>query len=919
MNSMIFYVCDYPEGRILEGEHAGRHFSEVVEGDCRLERFDQDGSPRLKVFSQESNPFSWMLENSIDAIVILREDGGVYTCNLRHAEMLGYRREEMLGLHFWDWDARWSKKELLALLGRPNRGSCFQGQWKCKDGQILDVEVCSNDSLYQGRRYIAMVCRDITERLRAEAFRDAQDRILEQIASGESLRATLGGLVLALESQLSKVRCSILVLEEDSDRFGMVVAPSMSEHYATSLVGLRIGAEVGTCGKAAYCRETVISEDLMVDPNWAPFRELARLFQLRSCWSVPIMDARGVVLGTFAVYRDRTGRPLSQELATLATVVHLAGVAISRWRSEQALQANVERLDLALNSARMGVWEWDFESGALSWSSSVCALFQVGQPPNHVRHLRDLVPQADLDRFLAEVDRAAREQTSFRSEFRLHRAALTWVEVMGLARYDEQGQAVGMLGTVQDVSERKRDQEAVVQIVEGAIDAVVTVDEQGQVQLWNREAERIFGFSAAEMLGQPLTPMLTLPAVGQRVETTALRREGREFPAEVAVISLREGLSTVFVRDLTERTRLESQLRQSQKMEALGTLAGGIAHDFNNILSVMLGNADLAAMELSESHPVQELLSEITKAGFRARNLVRQILTYSRRQPLEQRRLDLREVVFESVRLLRASLPANVRVESRQPDHPTPVLADPALLQQVLLNLGTNAWHALEGQPGRISLAVEVEGEWVCVSVEDTGKGIEKALLERIFEPFFTTKGPNLGTGLGLSVVEGIVASHRGQVQVQSQVGQGTTFRILLPLFQEESQEPVPERLMPGRRQRILFVDDEQPLLKVTARLLEEMGYAVEAFHLPQEALDVLRRRPNDFALVLSDLNMPKVSGIDLCRGVRELGLEIPFVLESGNITDEARADGEKLGVTFFVEKPADSKTLQLVLQKALR
>jgi signal transduction histidine kinase len=399
----------------------------------------------------------------------------------------------------------------------------------------------------------------------------------------------------------------------------------------------------------------------------------------------------------------------------------------------------------------------------------------------------------------------------------------------------------------------------------------------------------------------------------------------------------------VALQDITERKQaqvrqdqLEAQLRESQKMEALGTLAGGVAHDFNNIVATIMGNVELARQDVGPRHAAQESLEEIRKASQRAKELVQQILAFGRRQVLERKVLSLAPVVEESVRLLRSTLPAGVGLSAKCALDAPAVLADAMQVQQVLVNLCGNAWHAVQGQARpaaiEIGLALHVAngtpperperrtsggraslrpGRYACLTVSDNGSGMEQATVERIFEPFFTTKPVGEGTGLGLAVVHGIVQGHGASIAVHSVPGEGTAFRIYFPaagepvsVFAAPKPDGVPAQPGQTRGRHILYVDDEEAIVFLMKRLLERQGYRVSGYTDAREALAVVRSQPEAFDLVVTDYNMPGLSGLELARALRTIRVDLPVALASGYITEELRAAAPAAGVRELVYKP---------------
>ena len=386
--------------------------------------------------------------------------------------------------------------------------------------------------------------------------------------------------------------------------------------------------------------------------------------------------------------------------------------------------------------------------------------------------------------------------------------------------------------------------------------------------------------------------------------------------------------------DITEQKRLEEQLQQAQKLEALGTLAGGIAHDFNNLLAAIMGNAELATLAVPPEAPVQRYLAQITHASQRAADLVRRILTFSRQHDLPRQVMPLPPVVEDALQLLRATLPATIAIRTHWASQVPPVAVEATHIHQILLNLGVNAAHAMGGRGGRLEVRVEAVmvdahiarlsanlqvGPYVRLSVSDTGQGMDQATLARIFEPFFTTKPAGQGTGLGLSVVYGIMQQHGGAITVDSAPGQGTLFQLYFPAAAAAATAPPPPPgEVRGHDAHVLYVDDEGTLVGLMTQKLELLGYHVTGCTAAAQALQAFQARPHAFDAVITDLAMPDMSGLELASALRHLRPDVPIVLSSGYMSPDDLAAAHRLGIRHLLLKPDIVQELAQVLHRLL-
>jgi PAS domain S-box-containing protein len=386
--------------------------------------------------------------------------------------------------------------------------------------------------------------------------------------------------------------------------------------------------------------------------------------------------------------------------------------------------------------------------------------------------------------------------------------------------------------------------------------------------------------------------------------------------------------------DITRELELEKRMAQAQKMESIGTLAGGIAHDFNNILSIIVGNTELAMRDLPEWSPAQDNLKEVREATLRARELVKQILLFARRKEHTLSNIRLEPIARESLKMLRSTIPTTVEIREDIEEGLPSVLADPSQIQQIIMNLCTNAGQVMEAEGGTLTFTLDVAdlkaplhtmvevapGRYVRLQVCDTGPGIPPEVVERIFDPFFTTKGVGEGTGLGLAVVHGIVLDRNGGITVESEEGRGTTFTVYLPASEVESVEVTAEEKteLPRGTERILFVDDEPMIMKLGQRMLERQGYHVETRASGTDALECFRQDPHRFDLVVTDMTMPGMRGDRLAEEIMAIRPDIPVILCTGYSKQISNEKAREMGIRAFVMKPFTAQELANTVREVL-
>ncbi len=449
----------------------------------------------------------------------------------------------------------------------------------------------------------------------------------------------------------------------------------------------------------------------------------------------------------------------------------------------------------------------------------------------------------------------------------------------------------------------------------------------------------IVGLAVIYFVMQPV--IKPLHRLTESVKTLGLKGVVDKIPVETEdeIGNLADAFNNMYEslnRRNVEKKQLEDQLLQSQKMEAIGTLAGGIAHDFNNILGAIMGYTELAMLDIRKDEPVYYHLVQVLKAGERATDLVNQILVFSRKHKQELKPIKLSIVAREVLKLLRSSLPTTIKIRQNIKTGLAPVLSDPTQIHRVLMNLCTNAAHAMRDNIGVLSVSIEdinidspIEarhldlspGPYQKITVSDTGKGIEPEVIGKIFDPFFTTKGPGEGTGMGLSVVHGIVKKHNGTITVHSESGKGSSFEVYIPTIIDgmiDDHEIISSVNVPTGKGSLLFVDDEKNLVDVGRQLLEGLGYNVAGVTSSIKAAEIFKENPERFDLVITDMTMPDMTGMDLAKNILSMRPGFPVVLCSGFSEIATETEAKAAGIRKFVRKPYSRNEIAEVIKEIL-
>ena len=654
-------------------------------------------------------------------------------------------------------------------------------------------------------------------------------------------------------------------------------------------------------------------------------------------------------------YRTHISMALGVIALLTLCVFFLALNILRRRKAEQELIFEKEFSEAVLNSLPGVFFMYDSDLRLIKWNKCLADRLDAGEEDLSGRSIYASIPEEELSEFRKKFDLVTQEGVAF-GELNILGKGGRRVPYLLAGTWISRREKKYLLGVGIDISELKKSEEEkreLAMAIEQASEAVLITDRDGHIIYVNPAFTTITGYSSEEVQGK--TPGLLKSdqqsekfyrdfwATIRRGDVWKGRvfnkkKDGTVYPEELTVSPVRNQSGEIIHyisvrRDISAQIKLENQLRQAQKMEAIGTLAGGIAHDFNNILTAITGYTELAVDFVTNTSEVLSFLNESLKAQLRAKDLIRQILTLSRQKEQEVKPVKLSPIIKEVVKFMKASLPSTIDVNYFILTEKDCVLGDPTQIHQVLMNLCTNAAHAMKEHGGVLELSLDLsslnqeeisfdsfkKGPYVRLSVKDTGTGIPKEHIERIFEPYFTTKDPGQGTGLGLAVVHGIIKSLNGEIKVYSEPGKGTVFHVYIPCV-DYSEQPA-ENLsapVPVGRESILFVDDEKSIVTVVTRILANLGYKITSTTFPKEALALFQNSPSSFDLLITDKTMPELTGFDLIKAIKKIRKDIPVILCTGLNEKEDQDKVEDSGVDYLFIKPFQKAVFAAAIRSVL-
>ena len=862
-----------------------------------------------------------IIDNALDAVITMDASGRIVGWNPQAEATFGWSQLEAVGQLLSDTiipikdrkaDEHWFKHSLATGEG-PILNRRIEVTALHRSGQEFPVELTVTQARLSNQVFLCAFIRDISERKQAE----------------EALRQSQAWLTAIFDSS----RDAILVDEEGRIVYSNKAAAEIFGHDdPEELIGKQT-AELGDHRHTTAITERFrngLGGDSFSLHEFKGARKDGGLVDVESSVSTAEIGDRTF---TISVVRDVTERKRIQD----------------ELRDREMQLAEAQRM------ARLGSWEWDITTNQVSWSPElyeICGLAS-GQFDGTYEGFLKLVHPEDMNLVSGAINRAVNDHELADYQFRFMRPDGPELILHGRGRVilDERGHPVRMIGTAQDISEGKHAEEALRQadqrerqseqryreLVENAKDIIYTHDLTGLYTSLNKAGEQITGYTRDEVLKMNVTDMVVPECLDQArrllsrklagdeltvYEVEILAKDGRRVPLEVNTRLIYKDGEAVGIqgiaRDVSERLQLGEQLRQSQKLEAIGQLAGGVAHDFNNLLTVISGYSDMVLKRIRKDPILRPQIEEIRKAAARAASLTRQLLAFSRKQVLDPKVLDLNSIVADMDRLLRRLIGEDIELVAVCSESLGRVKADPGQLSQVIVNLVINSRDAMPNG-GKITIETNTvkldelyaanhvpvsAGEYVMLAISDTGEGMDRATQQQIFEPFFTTKAVGKGTGLGLSMVYGVVKQSGGYIWVYSELGVGTTFKIYLPLVHEKLEQTSRQvRELPKGTETVMLVEDEEPVRKLVKDILDNNGYTVLVAGSGEEALKVCEECKGPIQLLITDVVMPGMSGRELVEHLtKRPGLKVLYI--SGYPDDAIVRHGILEPGTNFLQKP---------------
>ncbi len=903
-----------------------------------------------RALEESERTYRTLIETTNTGFVIIDDQGRVIDANQEYVMLSGHKKlGEILGRSVVEWTAEYEKqKNAEAVKQCLDQGYIrnLEIDYTDAQGNITPIEINATVVEMGGSRRILTLCRDISERKKIDAA------LRESEIKYRTLTEEMSDIIWTTDLDLNITYISPSVYRD--------LGFTSDERMSLSLVD-RLTPESLSRALEVLSYELKREGEADTDPNRTVRLELEYPTKDGSTrWKENIIrgirDESGKVVGLHGVSRDITERKkLEDQLITL------------NQRLNDIIESIPDPTFVIDQSKKVIAWNRAIEdmTGVKKEDMLGKGNYEYAMPffGERIPILIDLLDTPDFEReeFYKYVKRQGKTiyAESYIPTLYNNKGAHLWGVAVPL--YDKDGNRFGSIEVIKDVTEIACKEEARLsiekryrEILEDIEDGYFEVDLKGNFTFFNDAMCKILRYTPEEMLGMNNRTFMDKETAKKVFESfnqvflsgkpsrafdwELIRKDGTVCFVETSVSLMRDekGITLGFrglARDITEQKNLKEQLNQAQKMEAIGTLAGGIAHDFNNILMAIIGYSQLALDDLTQPEKAGKEINEVLKAGERAKDLVKQILTFSRKDDTAYSPIALRTIVKESMKMMRSMIPSTIEIRQNLLDSGL-VMSNPTQVHQIVMNLCTNAVHAMEDNGGRLEVGLtraEIDNEqagklevtpgtFFKLSVSDTGKGIRQDIVDRIFDPYFTTKEKGRGTGLGLSVVHGIVKSHGGAVVCTSVEGEGTRFDVYLPVIDsvKETAEQSGDRALPRGTERILYVDDEPVLAELAEKMMESLGYRVVTQTNSLHALDYFYQNADGIDLVITDMTMPEMTGDKLAVKLMEIRKSIPIIICTGYNEHLSEKDAKGLGICEYIMKPITIEVLARTIRAVL-
>jgi PAS domain S-box-containing protein len=949
-----------------------KHWPErLVPAVRRVLREGEEHKNRLRAetaLARREKYFRALSENALDIVTIVNQEG-IFTYNsLSIVRMLGYQPQDLLGTNAFDLvhpeDRPKMEKELAHSIQNPDSTIVSHCRVRHQNGAWRHLETICRSLLHDPEiAGVVVNSRDVTDRRQVEHYNAVLSELGSKLSSATSAQEAAKIIVEVAGDFFGWDACTLNLYSPDEDKIFPVLTVDTLRGQKLEIPNAEIDPRPTTRTRRILNSgpELILRDQTFVAPDdGILIGDKAR--PSASLMFVPIRN-RTRVIGILSIQSYNFNAYTEKDLGTLQTLADYCGGALERVRVEHALRESEKRFRQLFEDSPDAIFVEDAEGFVLDANAMAGRLHGIPHPQLVGKHVSELVPPTNREQTVRDFKKLVKGE--------LHRSeGFSWtvdgrvipVEVR-TSRIDYSGRPALLLH-VRDISERKLAEEALKgseirfhSVWENSVDGLRLTDEHGTIVAVNEPFCKLVGMKREELEAHPFTvtyaegenleQKLALyrqrfqeRTVARRIERKLTFRSGRTVHLEGANSFVesrgQKPLLLGLFRDITDQKRLEEQLRQSQKMEAIGQLAGGVAHDFNNILTIIQGHASLMRASGKLTDFLVTSAEQIAQAADRAAGLTRQLLTFSRRQMMQPKLLDLNSVVSTMTKMLGRILGEDIKLQCNFSPGVPPVLADTGMMEQVLLNLAVNSRDAMRGG-GQLNISVsKVDldetglrghsegriGRFVCLVVADTGSGIEPENLPHIFEPFFTTKEVGKGTGLGLATVYGIIKQHQGWIEVSSRPGAGTSFHVFLPASGEaakSTEAPLPAESARGGTETILVVEDEMAVRELVCTILTSSGYKVHEAASGAKALEVWRQHKESIDLLLTDMVMPDgVTGRDLAERIQAEKPGLKAIFTSGYSSEIVGKDFKLREGLNFLQKPYHPQKLVQAVRKCL-